>query len=88
MLIWFDEHLSGVKVIDNDQKIQAQKIKQEAIEIMEDATFQLHKWNSNVRELEDDKSLHYPEEQTFAKEQLNVTNVKDLNGTNVKTRWP
>ena len=32
----------------------------------------LHKWNSNVRELEDDKSLHHPEEQTFAKEQLNV----------------
>ena len=40
---------------------------------MTDATFQLHKWNSNVEELEEEsKSVQVTDDQTFAKQQLNV----------------
>ena len=38
-----------------------------------DATFHLHKWHSNVKQLEEDTNLIVaPEEQSFAKQQLNV----------------
>ena len=47
--------------------------KQVAIEIMSDATFELHKWNSNEPQLEDnDNRTSDSDEQSFAKQQLNV----------------
>lgn len=52
---------------------QAQQRKEKAIQIFSDATFQLHKWHSNVKQLEEDPNLIVPpEEQSFAKQQLNV----------------
>ena len=52
---------------------QAQQRKETAIEIYNDATFQLHKWYSNVKHLEKDtKPLVGSEEQSFPKQQLNV----------------
>jgi hypothetical protein len=42
-----------------------------AIEVFEDATFKLHKWHSNVRELEEpNDQLSADEEPTFAKQKL------------------
>ncbi len=43
-------------------------MKQEAVEIFKDGGFSLHKWHSNVPELEGD--LTNPSDQTFAKESL------------------
>ena len=52
---------------------QAQQRKEKAVQIFSDATFQLHKWHSNVKQLEEDTNLIVgPEEQSFAKQQLNV----------------
>ena len=52
---------------------QAQQRKDKAVQIFSDATFQLHKWHSNVKQLEEDTNLTVsPEEQSFAKQQLNV----------------
>ena len=65
--LYVDDLLTGGTSVE-----EVQEIKQGAIEIMQDATFQLHKWNSNLQELEDDKPLQNIEEQTYAKEQLNV----------------
>ena len=50
---------------------QAQKNKQESTVILHDATFQLHKWNSNHRVLEDSTNAGSENEmQTYAKQQL------------------
>jgi hypothetical protein len=48
--------LSGAATVD-----EAQEVKQQTVEIFEDATFTLHKWHSNEAELEDhpDLSSHY-----------------------------
>ena len=43
------------------------ELKQPAIEIFEDATFTLHKWQSNVSELEENPALPVDKEDTFAK---------------------
>jgi hypothetical protein len=43
-------------------------MKDDAIEIFNDATFTLHKWHSNKREL--DETTGDNEEKTFAKQQL------------------
>ena len=52
---------------------QAQQRKEKAVQIFSDATFQLHKWHSNIKQLEEDPNLIIvPEEQSFAKQQLNV----------------
>ena len=51
--------------------MQAKLRKSSAIEIMDDAKLELHKWNSNVAELEDN-STAANDEQSFAKQQLQV----------------
>ena len=52
---------------------QAKKRKEVATVIMEDATFKLHKWSSNVSTLEDNNNSETIEDQTAAKQQLAVT---------------
>jgi hypothetical protein len=52
---------------------QAQHTKEMASGTLQDATFQLHKWNSNVPELEDKTTTQTEDEQTYAKQQLNVS---------------
>ena len=49
---------------------QALEVKQTAQTIFNEATFELHKWQSNVRHLEADDSSPDEEGQTYAKQQL------------------
>ena len=49
-------------------------LKQQTIEIFEDATFSLHKWHSNASELEEVPVLPVDKEETFAKQQLGKPN--------------
>ena len=49
---------------------KAVELKEQAIEIFEDATFTLHKWQPNVPELEEYPILPVDNEDTFAKQQL------------------
>ena len=66
--LYVDDLLSGGQTTE-----QAQHRKEMASEILRDATFQLHKWNSNVPELEDKTTAQPEDEQTYAKQQLNVS---------------
>jgi hypothetical protein len=68
MSLYVDDLLSGGQTTE-----QAQHTKEMASEILRDATFQLHKWNSNVPELEDKTTAQPEDEQTYAKQQLNVS---------------
>jgi hypothetical protein len=63
--LYVDDLLSGGATVE-----EAQEVKQQAIEIFEDATFTLHKWHSNEAELADHLDLSTSEEETFAKQQL------------------
>ena len=66
--LYIDDLLTGGR-----NTSQAQQHKETAIEKFNDATFQLHKWHSNVKQLEEDtKPLVGSEEQSFAKQRLNV----------------
>ena len=65
---YVDDLLSG----GNDVE-QAQERKERAIEIMSDATFELHEWNSNCPELQEIREVKKGEEQSFAKQQLQVS---------------
>ena len=47
--------------------LEAKELKRDAIKIFDDAKFRLHKWHSNVFELESDSVESEP---TFAKQQL------------------
>ena len=51
-------------------------LKNKATEIFQDATFELHKWQSNVEELDNPSSL-IQEEETYAKQQLGVPAKKN-----------
>ena len=64
--LYVDDILLGSKDV-----MQAQLRKSTAVEIMDDAKFELHKWNSNVPELEDEHSAP-SDDQSFAKQQLQV----------------
>jgi hypothetical protein len=46
--LYVDDLLSGGVTVE-----EAQEVKQQAVEIFEDATFTLHIWHSNEAELED-----------------------------------
>ena len=47
-----------------------ESVKQAARAIFREATFELHKWQSNVPDLEADNSFPDEENQTYAKQQL------------------
>ena len=64
--LYVDDILSG-----GQDTTEAKQRKTTAIEIMDDAKFKLHKWNSNVSELEDNND-EICDEQSFAKQQLQV----------------
>ena len=78
--MYVDDLLSGGLTLE-----QAETRKKRSREILEDATFHLHKWSSNVLELEaegDHQSRATESEQSYAKTQLQVqpreTNVLGL----------
>ncbi len=66
--LYVDDIISGGETVQ-----QAEKRKEAATVIMEDATFKLHKWSSNVNTLEDNDKSEAIEDQTAAKQQLGVT---------------
>ena len=64
----------------------AKKLKRETAEVFADARFELHKWHSNVPDLETTSS---DDEPTFAKQQLEIgerVNSLDSHGTKYRTR--
>ena len=67
--LYVDDLLTGGRTTS-----QAQQRKIGSIQILEDATFKLHKWNSNVSHLEGESCgpVGSSEEQTFAKQHLNA----------------
>ena len=66
--LYVDDLLTGGQTTSH-----AQQRKEKAVQIFSDATIQLHKWHSNVKQLEEDTYLIVAsEEQSFAKQQLNV----------------
>ena len=66
--LYVDDIISGGETVQ-----QAEQRKEAGITIMEDATFKLHKWSSNVTALENNDESEDIEEQTAAKQQLGVT---------------
>ncbi len=65
--LYVDDLLSGGETVP-----EAKDKKSVMSEILADGTFKLHKWNSNVRELEDGDKSNSECDQTFAKTQLGV----------------
>ena len=65
--MYVDDLLTGGRTV---QKVQTRR--EIAREILHDATFELHKWNSNIPQLEDDASPEDHREQSYAKQQLMV----------------
>ena len=65
---YVDDPLSG-----GNDVAQAQARKERAIEIMKDATFELHKWNSNCPKLEGTRDVNKCEDRSFAKQQFQVS---------------
>lgn len=51
---------------------EGQRCKSAAQEILGDATFELHKWNSNIPQLEAKEMPEVQEDQSYAKQQLMV----------------
>jgi hypothetical protein len=70
--LFVDDLMGGKTTVE-----QAQTTKDDAIEIFNDATFTLHKWRSNRRELEEMTSDN--EEKTFAKQQLGTPSGGEAN---------
>ena len=63
--LYVDDLLSGGATVE-----ETKELKEQAIEIFEDATFTLHKWQSNEPKLEQNSVLTVEKEGTFAKQQL------------------
>ena len=67
--LYVDDRISG-----GENEMKAEQLKTKATEIFADATFDLHKWHSNARELESYNTVEREETETFAKQQLGVSN--------------
>ena len=64
--LYVDDLVSGATITE-----KASQLKDKATEIFQDATFDLHKWQSNDKELETPSSSKQ-EDETYAKEQLGI----------------
>ena len=64
--LYVDDIITGMNTLD-----EVKHLKKSAVSIFGKAQFQLHKWHSNLKELETEDSCSEVE-QTFAKEQLGV----------------
>ena len=65
--LYVDDLISGGETTD-----VAREVKQPAHSVFSKATFELHKWHSNVRELEAETTKPEDEEQSYANQQLGV----------------
>ena len=63
--LYVDDLISG-----STTAAQAKELTDGATEVFADATFKLHKWNSNVEELEPKGGISDQDENTYAKQQL------------------
>jgi hypothetical protein len=85
--LYVDDLISGASSVSS-----ASDLKQDALTIFEDASFQLHKWNSNAPELElNQSSSHSDTDQTYAKQQFPPSSELAVNslvwlGTNATIR--
>ena len=71
--MYVDDLITGGESVD-----QALEAKQTAPTIFNEATFELHKWQSNVRDLEADDSSPDEEGQTYARQQLGRVGQKPV----------
>ena len=69
--LYVDDLIGG-----GNNESDGKQLKIKATEIFASATFDLHKWHSNVRELESQISINEGETETFAKQQLGVQRVQ------------
>ena len=67
---------------------KAKVIKSTSTSIFPEGTFELHKWHSNVNELEAVSLEPGPEEETYAKEQLNIPRREGDHGIKKTTLLP
>ena len=65
--LYVDYLISGGETID-----AALQVKQSAKSVFNEATFELHKWHSNARELEAEATKPEDEDESYAKQQLGV----------------
>ncbi len=65
--LYADDLVSGGQTVQ-----QAQRNKEQSTEILQDATFELHEWNSNHRELEGNNTVPDDGTRTYAKQQLDA----------------
>ena len=70
--LYVDDLISGGENVKS-----AGKLKNKATEIFANATFTLHKWHSNVRELESSDKVNPEVLETFAKQQLGIPNGEE-----------
>ena len=77
--LYVDDLISGKPTAE-----EARQLKQGAIEVFADAKFKLHKWHSNVAELEGSER-GVEDEDTFAKQQLGQSRAK--NGSLLGLPW-
>jgi hypothetical protein len=66
--LYVDDLMAGGTTVDDVQTKKAT-----AIEVFQDASFTLHKWHSNARELEASGNPPADDELTYAKQQLGVS---------------
>ena len=69
--MYVDDLLTGGQTVQ-----QVQTRKERAQEILHDATFELHKWNSNIPQLEEAASSETLQEQSYAKQTLMVKPIE------------
>ena len=65
--LYVDDLISGYTTV-----AQAKELRDGATEVFADAIFKLHKWNSNVKELEPKGGVSDQDENTYAKQQLSA----------------
>ena len=70
--LYVDDLING-----GEEEIKAKQLKSKATEIFADATFSLHKWHCNIRELESPIKLNDEGTETYAKQQLGVPNGEE-----------
>ena len=66
--LYVDDLISGAPT-----QAKAETIKSVSVEIFAKGTFEMHKWHSNVKELETACSVPVSEQETYAKEQLGTS---------------
>ena len=70
--LYVDDLISGATTVD-----KAKRLKDDAVAVFKQGTFQLHKWHSNASELEAEQTPEAREQETYAKQQLGTPKGKE-----------